>query len=122
VIFVDAVIDRVGIAPGLAGKQVAGVSRRSASVSARWRVFEGLTLRMSVRALGPRFADDEDTLRLGGAVVADLGAAYSLTKHAELFLAADNLADARIETSRSADGIIYTGSPRLLRGGLRVSW
>ena len=123
VIFVDAVIDRVGIAPGLAGKQVAGVSRRSASVSARWRVFEGLTLRMSVRALGPRFADvlGEDTLRLGGAVVADLGAAYSLTKHAELFLAADNLADARIDKPQRRRRKLHGLAPPAPRR-LRVSW
>jgi outer membrane receptor for ferrienterochelin and colicin len=68
------------------------------------------------------FVDDENMLRLGEAVVADLGAVYSLAKYAELFLSVDNLANNRIDTSRSANGVFYIGSPRLARGGLRLSW
>ena len=122
VVFNDATIDHVGIAPGLAGKQVAGVSRQSYAVAARWRASEKLTIRASMRALGPKFVDDENTLRLGEAVIADVGAYYSVSKHAELFLAVDNFANDRIDTSRSANGVFYIGSPRLAHGGLRLSW
>jgi outer membrane receptor for ferrienterochelin and colicin len=66
--------------------------------------------------------DDENTLRLGEAVIADVGAYYSVSKHAELFLAVDNFANDRIDTSRSANGVFYIGSPRLAHGGLRLSW
>ena len=122
VVFNDPTINRVGVAPGLVGKQVAGVSRRSCAVSVKWRVSEKLSVRANIRALGPMFVDDENMLRLGEAVVADLGAVYSLAKYAELFLSVDNLANDRIDTSRSANGVFYIGSPRLARGGLRLSW
>jgi outer membrane receptor protein involved in Fe transport len=122
VVFDDPTIDRVGIAPGLVGKQIAGVSRRSCAVSVRWRASERLTVRASMRALGPNFVDDENTLRLGDAVVADLGAVYSIARHAELFLAVANLGNDRFDTSRSADGVYYIASPRLAHGGLRFSW
>ena len=32
------------------------------------------------------------------------------------------LTDERIETGRSADGLVNTGTPRLLLGGIRAGW
>lgn len=122
VVLNDSTIDRVGVAPGLVGKQVAGVSRQSYAVAAKWRASERLNIRASLRALGPKFVDDENTLRLGEALIADLGVDYSLSEHVGLFLAVENLANDRIDTSRSADGIFFVASPRLARGGLRLSW
>ena len=54
--------------------------------------------------------------------VADLGAVYSLAKHTELYLTVDNLSNARVEISRSADDVIYIASPRMTHGGIRLSW
>jgi hypothetical protein len=45
-----------------------------------------------------------------------------LTKHLTLFLSVENLGNARIETGRSADGTVNTGTPRLAFGGLRGAW
>jgi hypothetical protein len=55
-------------------------------------------------------------------VIADLGARVALTARGELFITAENLADARIETGRSADGVVNTGTPRLVFGGMRWQW
>jgi hypothetical protein len=54
-------------------------------------------------------------------VIADLGASYSLGR-GELFLTIENLGDARIETGRSADGLVNTGTPRLAVTGFRCVW
>jgi outer membrane cobalamin receptor len=75
-----------------------------------------------VRALGSHFQDDENTIRLGESATVDLSLSYSLNKHAEIFLAADNLVNEHIETSRSTDGVSYVASPRFEHGGVRLSW
>ena len=121
-LFNDPEVRRASIGPALVGKQVAQVPRHSASLGATWRAPGGITLTPRMRWIGRQFEDDENTLRLGEAVVADLGASRALTKHLELFLTLENLGNARRETGRSADGVVNIGTPRLLLGGLRGSW
>ena len=75
-----------------------------------------------VRWIGRQFEDDENLLRLGEVVVADLSVARPIGKHLEIFLTAENLGDARVETGRSADGIVNVGTPRLVLGGVRGKW
>ena len=118
----DATVRRTSVAPGLIGKELAQVARHTASLGARWLVPGGITLTPRVRWIGRQFEDDENTLRLGEVVVADLGASRALTKYLELFLTLENLGNARIETGRSVDGVVNTGTPRLFVGGLRGRW
>jgi len=118
----EATIDRADIAPELTGRQLAGVSHRSAVIDATWHASDRVTLSSRLRVLGAQFEDDANELRLDAAVVADLKASYVLTKHSELFVTAANLADARVEVSRSADGLEYVGAPRIILGGIRLSW
>jgi outer membrane receptor protein involved in Fe transport len=118
----DSTIDRSSLAPQLNGKRTAGVSRASSLLTARWRATDRFTFRCLARVLGSQFEDDENTIRLGESVVVDVGLSYRLSKYAEVFLAVDNLANERIETSRSIDGIFYLASPRLEHGGVRLSW
>ena len=121
-LFNDATVRRASIALALVGKRVAQVPRRNASLGATWRAPGGLTLTPRVRWIGRQFEDDENTLNLGEVVVADLGVTRVLTKHLELFLTIENVGDARVETGRSADGIVNIGTPRLFLGGVRGSW
>ncbi len=126
----DATVRRASIAPasalslsnGLVGKQVAQVPRRSATLGATWRAPGKLTFTPRVRAIGRQFEDDENSLILGETVVADLGVTRPLTKQLTLFLTLENLTDARIETGRSADGVVNVGTPRLFLGGVRGAW
>jgi outer membrane cobalamin receptor/mono/diheme cytochrome c family protein len=118
----DATVRRASIAPALAGKRVAQVPKHSATLGATWRAPGGITFTPRVRWIGAQFEDDENTLRLGEVVVADLGLSYSLSRNLELFFNVENLGDARIETGRSGDGVVNTGTPRLLLGGLHGSW
>jgi outer membrane receptor protein involved in Fe transport len=121
-LFNDATVRRALVAPAIVGNQVAQVPRQSATVGAAWRAPGGITVMPRVRWLGRQFEDEENTLRLGEVVVADLGASRALTKHLELFLTVENLGNARVETGRNADGVVNTGTPRLALGGLRGVW
>ena len=121
-LFNDATVRRASVAPGLVGNRVAQVPKRSGSLGATWHASEKLAFTPRVRYIGRQFEDDENQLTLGAVVVVDMGASYHLTKHLDLFLTCENLGNARIETGRSADGIVNIGTPRLFVGGLRGSW
>jgi outer membrane receptor protein involved in Fe transport len=118
----DANVRRASIAPVLVGKQVAQVPRRSATLGATWITPAKVTFTPRLRWIGRQFEDDENTLILGEVVVADLGINYAVTPHISLFLNAENLGNARVETGRSADGIVNIGTPRLVLGGVRGRW
>lgn len=80
-----------------------------------------LTLTPRLRAIGRQFEDDENQLTLGTVVIADFAARF-VAGPGEWFLAIENLGDARIETGRSADGLVNTGTPRLALAGFRCIW
>jgi vitamin B12 transporter len=121
-LFSDATIRNVAADPDLDGKEISGVPRRSAVISGTWHVTRRIALTSRIRVLGPQFQGDENTLRLAKAVVVDLRASYALSKQTELFATAENIADARIEVSQSADGLAYIGTPCIVLGGMRLSW
>ena len=118
----DASVLRATQSPALAGKRIAQVPRHSATLGATWRTARGLTFTPRLRWIGSQFEDDENALRLGEVVVADLGLGYPLGRNLEVFLNLENLGNARIETGRSADGVVNTGTPRLFLAGLRGAW
>jgi outer membrane receptor protein involved in Fe transport len=118
----DATVQAAAIAPTLVGRRLAQVPRRGASLGATWHASSKLTFTPRVRAIGRQFEDDENLLRLGAVLIVDFGASYQVTPKAELFLNAENLTDARIETGRSPDGLVNTGTPRLVSGGMRFTW
>lgn len=118
----DATIRRSTLAPGLEGLRVAQVPRHSAILGAIWRGPAAVTVAPRVRWIGRQFEDDENQLRLGEVVVADLSLSRRLTRNLELFLTVENLGNARIETGRNAGGLVNTGMPRFVLGGLRGTW
>jgi outer membrane receptor protein involved in Fe transport len=124
----DATVREAGVAPalslsnGLAGLRLAQVPRQTATLGAAWKIAEKLSLNPRLRWLGRQYEDDENLLILGSVVVVDFNASYQITPRCELFLTVENLGDARIETGRSTDGIVNTGTPRLAFGGIRAAW
>ena len=122
VLFNDAEVRRTTLAPALIGNRVAQVPRRSASLGASWQAPGKFNFTPRLRYIGRQFEDDENQLTLGAVVIADLGVSRALTKNLEIFVSAENLGNARIETGRSADGLVNIGTPRLVLGGLRGSW
>jgi outer membrane receptor protein involved in Fe transport len=122
ILFNDATVRRAVVAPALVGKRVAQVPRRSAALGASWRAPGQFTFTPRMRWIGRQFEDDENLLRLGEVVVADLNVSRPISRHLEIFLTAENLGDARVETGRSADGVVNVGTPRLVLGGVRGKW
>ena len=118
----DASVSRADAAPALEGKRVAQVPRHTMTFGGTWRAPGGITLTPRLRWIGAQYEDDENTLRLGEVAVIDLGVVYPIGRGWELFLTGENLGNARIETGRSADGVVNTGTPRLGLAGVRGSW
>jgi len=98
------------------------VPRHSAALGAHVGLPGGFTLTPRVRFIGRQFEDDENQLILGAVVIGDLSVSRKLSEHIELFLTAENVGNARLETGRTSDGLVNTGTPRFLLGGLRGSW
>jgi len=108
--------------PLLAGHQMPYVPKHVASTTAIWQATAKLSVHGRVRWLGREFVNEENSRRLGEAIVADCGASYALTVQTEFFLQMNNLGDARVETLREATGVTYTSAPRMALAGVRVTW
>ena len=52
--------------------------------------------------------------------VVDVTISRLITKSAEVFLAVENLSDGTIEVAKTTDGVVTTGTPRLVHGGLQI--
>ncbi len=118
----DATVTRATIAPALVGKRLAQVPRQSLTLGASWQPTKRLLFTPRLRALDRQFEDDENLLPLGAVLVVDFGASYRVTGKCEFYVSAENLTNSRIETGRSTEGIVNTGTPRLLLGGVRCAW
>jgi outer membrane receptor protein involved in Fe transport len=115
----DARVRRASVAPRLTGLRLAQVPRHSASAGLTWK--RGIwSLTPSARLIGEQYEDDLNTLQLASATVVDVSLAVQVGRAAEIFASAENLADRRIETGRSADGLVNVGTPRLLLVGFRL--
>lgn len=101
----------------LEGLRIAQVPRGIVTTQLRWRGAHGTTLSATARNTGRAFDDDRNTLPLDSYHSVDLWAAQRVGHGVELFVAGENVGDARIEVSRTP--VTALGSPRLLRFGLR---
>jgi outer membrane receptor protein involved in Fe transport len=76
------------------------------------------TAAVQVRANTPQFDDDRNLLPLRGFWTTDLYAARRLGRQAELYFAAENVFDAKIQSGRTP--VLTLASPRTFRLGLRL--
>lgn len=113
-----AEVDGGSAAPQLTGLRPAQTPRVAVTAEARWRPVERLTLTASARHEGARFDDDLNSRKLSAATALDLRADWRMSPSTEVYLAAENLTDAAIETAQTADGIESFDAPRTLRIGL----
>ncbi len=118
-LFNDVTVQRAAIAPWLEGLRLAQVPRQSASAGVTWK--SGIwSVSPQARFVGEQFEDDTNTLRLASATIVDLAVNVTVSASSEIFFSAENLADHRLETGRSADGVVNMGTPRLIMVGLRL--
>ncbi len=118
----DAELDGGSAAAQLTGLRPAQAPEFSATAGLDWRATDRLTLGARGRYESRRFDDDLNSRELGAAVTFDLRADWRLRDGVVLYTAADNLFDADVEVSETADGVAGFGPPRTVRTGLTFSW
>jgi outer membrane receptor protein involved in Fe transport len=117
-----ATVEAAAVAPALVGHTPPEVPRWNGSAGVTWIPFPRLSISARVRRTSGQFDDDQNLLPLAAATVLDASARYRLSAHAEVFVTADNLANASVETAHSALGIYSVAPPRQVGGGARLSW
>ena len=93
----------------------------SAVAGVDWRPVDRFSLVADLRWESRRFEDDLNSRVLDAAGTADVRAEWALTPSATLWLAADNLFDAEVETAETGTGVASLGPPRTLSVGVRLS-
>ncbi len=120
VAYTDASVDGGVAAPQLTGLRPAQTPRFTATGGADWLPISRLGLHGQVRWESARFDDDQNTRRLGPSAKVDVRADWTINSWAQVYVGADNLFDADIETGRAADGTISYDAPRVFRVGLSL--
>jgi outer membrane receptor protein involved in Fe transport len=108
--------------PALEGKRLAQVPTNVVTLGVRWDNPTWVNVAANVRYVGRQFEDDLNTLPLNPYTVVDLQLSRPVTKWGEVFLALENLLDERYAVQRTTDGIVTVGGPRLIRGGVRLTY
>jgi outer membrane receptor protein involved in Fe transport len=120
--FTAAEVDGGTAAPQLTRLRPAQAPPWTVVAGIDWRPLDRLTLGADVRWEGRRFEDDLNSRVLGSAATVDLRADWRATPYAALWVAVDNLGDAQVEVSETADGTEGFGPPRTIRAGLRITY
>jgi len=118
--YVDAHVEGGLAAAQLTGKQPAQAPQTTITAGFRAVPLEDLTISANLRYESTRFADDQNTLALPPAATVDARISYRLWNGLSAYVAGDNLFNARVATTESADFVTNYASPRVLRIG--VSW
>ena len=100
------------------GLRPAQTPELTASAAAVWRPVEPLRVRLTARYEGSRWDEDRNTRKLAPFTELNLRADWTLTRSVDLYLAAENLADATVETAQAFDGTESFDQPRTVRVGL----
>jgi outer membrane cobalamin receptor len=121
-LFTDARVVDASSQPALEGKRLAQVPQHNVSLSAQYRNPALLDATVTARFIGDQYEDDLNTLRLGSYAVIDLFASRAITRWAEVFAAVENLLDSTYTVGRTSEGVISIGAPRMVRGGVRLTF
>jgi outer membrane receptor protein involved in Fe transport len=108
--------------PALEGKRLAQVPKHVTTGSVRWERPEWLAVQVSARFVGGQFEDDVNTLPLGRYTTLDVHLSRAVTKWGTVFLAVENLTNEEYTVARTSEGVSSIGSPRIVRGGLRLAF
>jgi outer membrane receptor protein involved in Fe transport len=117
-LFVDPRVTDFPANTALEGLRIPQVPRHQFAMQAALSVLRKTTISAQFRAVGPQFDDDQNQFRLAGFFTVDVFAARRLGSRVEVFAAAENLSDSRIEAGRTP--VLTLGSPRAFRIGLRL--
>ena len=115
--YTHARVDGGSSAPQLTGLRPAQTPEWTVTAGLDWRALEKLTLSSSLRYVSAQFDDDQNVRRLPPGAELDARAAWSLAPGQEIYLAVDNVADAKISTGKTADFVDSYSEPRTFRVG-----
>ncbi len=118
----DATVRHAPNQPALVGLRLAQVPRQMFTAGIDWAAFASVRLDARLRYSTRQFEDDENLLPLAPATTIDLRIGRHFGKKRELYVAAENILNASVETGRSTSGLTTFGSPRFVRAGLRCGW
>jgi outer membrane receptor protein involved in Fe transport len=121
-LFSDARVVDAPSQPALEGNRLAQVPEHNVTLGVQYRNPALVNATASARYVGTQFEDDLNTLPLGSYVVFDLFASRAVTKWLELFAGVENLLDTTYTVARTSEGVISIGAPRIVRGGLRLTF
>jgi outer membrane receptor protein involved in Fe transport len=116
---VDARLFGGASAPQLDGKRPTQAPKWTITAGVDSRIWTDVTLDADLRFESTRFADDQNTLPLPPATTLDVKAGWSFAPSWSVYVAADNLFNARVATTEAADGTGSYDFPRILRAGIQ---
>jgi outer membrane receptor protein involved in Fe transport len=115
--YTHARVDGGSSAPQLTGLRPAQTPEWTVTGGLDWRALEKLTVSAQVRYVSAQFDDDQNVRRLPPGAELNARAAWSLAPGQEVYVAVDNLADAKISTGKTADFVDSYSEPRTFRVG-----
>ncbi|HEY2752649.1 TonB-dependent receptor [Phenylobacterium sp.] len=115
--YTHARVDGGSSAPQLTGLRPAQTPEWTVTTGLDWRAREKLTISGQLRYVSDQFEDDQNLRRLPPGAELNARAAWSLAPDQELYIAVDNLADAKISTGKTADFVDSYSEPRTFRVG-----
>ncbi len=105
--------------PELEGNRLAQVPESQGSVTLEWSDPRLFTITTMGRIATSQWEDDLNTLDLATAIIFDLAVQVPIGDRFNAFLSLENVSDERIESGRTADGLLTIGTPFIIHGGVR---
>ncbi len=116
--YTHARVDGGSAAPQLTGLRPAQTPATVANATARWRPLPRLSLFAEVRYESARFDDDQNTRPIAAGTGVNARLDYRLRDALSLYVNAENLLDADIQTGRTAADVVSYDAPRVVTVGL----
>jgi outer membrane receptor protein involved in Fe transport len=117
-LFVDSRVASFPINPALEGLRIPQVAQHQFTFQFEYSNPKVIRVAVQTRASSNQFDDDQNLFRLAGYLTADALVSRRLTRQLEVFVAAENLFDSKIEAGRTP--VLTIASPRTVRVGLRL--
>lgn len=104
------------------GKHLAQVPKHVTTGSVRWERPEWFSAQLVARFVGGQFEDDQNTLPLGRYATLDLHLSRAVTSWGTVFFAVENVTNEEYAVARTNEGVVSIGTPRIIRGGVRLTF
>ena len=121
-IYMDAQVVEARAQRTLEGNRLAQVPEHVLTAGVQWEDPAWFAATLLVRRVSAQFEDDVNTLPMGAFTTVDVRIARQVAKWATLYVAAENLLDERYATARTSEGVVSLGAPRMLHGGVRLTF